>query len=61
MTDFLTALALAIAIEGALYALFPGPMRAMLARVQDMPESALRVGGVAACALGVALAWLVRT
>lgn len=60
MTEFLTALALAVAIEGAVYALFPGPMRRMIARVQEMPDSALRVGGLVACALGVAAVWLIR-
>jgi uncharacterized protein YjeT (DUF2065 family) len=60
MTEFLTAVALAVAIEGAVYALFPGPMRRMIARVQQMPDSALRIGGVVACALGVAGVWLAR-
>lgn len=60
MTEFLTALALALAIEGAVYALFPGPMRRMIARVQDMPDPALRIGGVIACGLGVVAVWLIR-
>ncbi|KJS37672.1 MAG: hypothetical protein VR70_11915 [Rhodospirillaceae bacterium BRH_c57] len=60
MTEFLTALALALAIEGAVYALFPGPMRRMIARVQEMPDSALRIGGVIACGLGVVAVWLIR-
>ncbi len=60
MSEFLTALALALAIEGAVYALFPGPMRRMIARVQEMPDSALRIGGVIACGLGVAAVWLIR-
>lgn len=60
MIDLLTAVALAVAIEGAVYALFPGPMRRMLARVQELPDGALRVGGLVACAVGVAAVWLVR-
>lgn len=60
MTDLLTAVALAVAIEGAVYALFPGPMRRMLARVQELPDGPLRVGGLVACAVGVAAVWLVR-
>jgi uncharacterized protein YjeT (DUF2065 family) len=41
MKDFVTALALALVIEGALYALFPGPMRRTIVRVASMPSDAL--------------------
>lgn len=60
MTDLLTAIALAVAIEGAVYALFPRQMRALLLQVMTMPDRALRVGGVVACAVGVAAVWLIR-
>jgi len=55
----LSALALALALEGAAYALFPQGMRRMLDSVRGMPDSRLRLGGVVATVLGVALAWLV--
>ena len=60
MEDLLTALGLAIAIEGALYALFPAAMRRMIARALEQPENALRVGGLIAAEGGVALVWLLR-
>jgi hypothetical protein len=60
MDDFLTALGLAIAIEGLAYALFPQPMKKMLLQVLAQPLSSLRVAGVVAAALGVAIIWLVR-
>jgi uncharacterized protein YjeT (DUF2065 family) len=49
---------LALALEGAAYALFPQAMRRMLDAVRAMPDSRLRLGGIVATALGVGLAWL---
>ncbi len=60
MADFLTALALAIAIEGTLYALFPEGMKRMMAQVLGQPAQNLRVAGVVAAAIGVGIVWLVR-
>jgi len=60
MADLLTALGLAIALEGAAYALFPGAMKKMLLQVLAQPSSHLRNAGLAAAALGVAVIWLVR-
>jgi uncharacterized protein YjeT (DUF2065 family) len=58
--DLFTALGLAIAIEGALYALFPAGMRRMIVRALEQPENDLRVGGLVAAVIGVALVWLLR-
>ena len=60
MADLLTALGLAIALEGAAYALFPGAMKKMLLQVLAQPPGHLRNAGLAAAALGVAVIWLVR-
>lgn len=49
MSDLITAIALALALEGTLYALAPGRMKAMLRSV-----------GLAALAAGVFVIWLVR-
>ncbi len=63
MDDLLTslglALGLAIALEGALYALFPAAMRRVIARALDQPENNLRIGGLVAAVAGVALVWAV--
>ncbi|MDE0059454.1 MAG: DUF2065 domain-containing protein [Defluviicoccus sp.] len=59
-TDLLAAIALALAIEGALYALFPDAMKRFIQRVSEQPANALRTAGLIATALGVGLAWLVR-
>lgn len=60
MEELLTALGLAIAIEGALYALFPEAMRRMIRLALDQPENSLRVGGLVAAVAGVALVWFLR-
>jgi len=59
--DFLTALALALALEGVAYALFPDAMRRMVASILAMPPASLRMAGLVAATLGVAGVWLVRT
>ncbi len=60
MSDFFTALALALAVEGALYALFPDGMKKMMLYVQDQPSGSLRIGGVIAALAGVGIVWLIR-
>ena len=58
--DLLAAIALALAIEGAAYALFPETMRRFIQRVSEQPANALRTAGLVATVVGVGLAWLVR-
>ena len=58
MTDLLTALALAVAIEGALYALFPDAMKKMMLHVLAQPISQLRTVGLVAAVAGVSVVWL---
>lgn len=60
MTDLLTAIALAIALEGALYALFPEAMKKFMIQVLEQPDLALRRAGLTAVVAGVALVWLIR-
>lgn len=59
-TDFLTALALVMVIEGALLALFPGGMKRLWEMAGDVPQSTLRAGGLGAAVAGVLLVWLIR-
>ncbi len=56
----ITALALAIAIEGIAYALFPDGMKKMMAQVMTMPSANMRAAGIAAAVAGVFVIWLVR-
>lgn len=60
MRDFLTALGLALVIEGVAYALFPGAMQRMMAQVLTLPPPLLRVFGLVAAISGVLAVWLVR-
>ncbi len=58
--DLVAAVALALAIEGALYALFPDAMKRYMARILEQPAATLRTAGVLATALGVGIVWVVR-
>ena len=60
MSIFLQALGLVLVIEGLLYALFPAPLKRMMARAVETSDDALRIGGLLAVAAGVAAIWLIR-
>ena len=60
MVDLITALGLAIAIEGIAYALFPDGMKKMMAQVITLPSGNIRAAGLAAAAAGIFILWLVR-
>lgn len=60
MSEFLTAIGLAMAIEGALYALFPGHMKKMMLHVIAQPYNHMRLGGIVAAFAGVVMIWLIR-
>ena len=60
MTDFLTAIGLAVAIEGILYALFPDAMKRMIAQLLVLPSGSVRGAGLVAAGIGVGIVWLVR-
>lgn len=49
-----------LVLEGALYALFPGAMKRMMAQVMGQSDGTLRFAGLALAILGFALVWLVR-
>jgi uncharacterized protein YjeT (DUF2065 family) len=60
MRDLWTALALVLVIEGVLYALFPEGMKRAAAQALGVPSPALRLAGLLAVCIGVALVWLAR-
>jgi len=55
VTLFLTALGLALMIEGLLYAAFPDQMKGLLAKLLDMPSTTLRLGALVCAGLGLAI------
>lgn len=60
MSTFLTALGLAAAIEGMVYAIAPGAVARALARLAALPADRLRLVGLAVAAAGVMTIWLAR-
>ena len=59
--ELLMALGLVLVIEGLLYALVPGHLKAMMQALQKLSDDQLRIAGVAAMSLGVAVVWIVRS
>ena len=60
MTDFLTALALVMVIEGVLYAGFPDTMKRGMQAAFELPPTTLRAVGLAVALLGLIGVWLIR-
>ena len=60
MSEFLTALALAIALEGIIYALFPGTMRRFILQVLEIPDAGLRMAGLTTAVTAVAAIATIR-
>lgn len=64
MSDFLTALVTALGlvliIEGLMYAVFPNSVRRMMAIALGQPVSKLRIFGLIAAIIGLAIVTAVR-
>lgn len=60
MSDFLAALALAIVLEGLMYAAFPEQMKRALALVLGMSSVTIRIAALTSAAFGLILLYLVR-
>jgi uncharacterized protein len=60
MTDLLTALALVLVLEGALWAIAPDGMKRAAVVALSIANQQLRTGCLIAVALGVLLVWLMR-
>ena len=56
----LLALGLVLAVEGAMYALFPTFLRRIVRQVDMVNDAQLRLGGLVALVAGVVLVWLVN-
>lgn len=60
LTTLLQGVAVVLALEGMAYALAPAAMRRALMSLAEAPEQRLRLGGLVAAVLGVAIAWLLN-
>ncbi|EFH12759.1 DUF2065 family protein [Pseudoroseomonas cervicalis] len=58
LTQLLAGLAVAMALEGLLYAAFPGAMQRAVTRLAALPPDRLRWTGLAAAIAGIAVASL---
>jgi uncharacterized protein YjeT (DUF2065 family) len=60
MIDLATAVALVLVLEGLLWAVSPRAMKRAAALALGLADEQLRLGGLAAVAVGVLLVWLMR-
>ena len=60
MTDFVVALGLVLALEGLLFAAFPGFAKRAMASAMESPDGMLRIVGIVSAVLGVVLIWAAR-
>ena len=60
MNELFSALALAIALEGIVYALFPDRMKRGMSVAIEQPTANLRFVGLLAAVLGVVIIWAIR-
>jgi hypothetical protein len=60
MSDFLVALGLVLALEGLIFAAFPGAAKRAMISVLETPDAPLRIVGIASAVAGVILIWLIR-
>ncbi len=59
--ELILAIALVFVIEGGLYALFPEAMKNFAAKIDQIPSSSLRSGGLLAATLGVGIIWIIKS
>jgi len=60
MSDFLAAVGLVFVIEGLIFAAFPTSAKKAIASVLDTPDTPLRMIGLGAAVIGLAVVWLAR-
>jgi len=60
MSDLVAAIGLIFAIEGIVFAAFPLSAKRAMAAALDIPDGRLRIAGLAAAIVGVAIVWVVR-
>jgi uncharacterized protein len=60
MEELGLAFGLILALEGALYALFPNGMKKMMLMVMAQPSENLRMTGLATAIVGVGIIWFLR-
>ena len=57
MKELIIAFGLFLFIEGALYAIFPSKMKAMLYKLNEVNNNQLRIGGLLFAIIGFIVVW----
>jgi len=60
MDDLIVAIGLLFVIEGLVMSLLPGSVKRLAKQVLQYPEQTMRVTGLIAMVVGVAVVWFVR-
>ncbi len=60
MSDLIVGIGLVFVIEGLFYAAFPNAMRKMVEDITKLPDSNIRMIGLFALLIGVAIVWAIR-
>ena len=61
MKELIVALGLFLFIEGILYAIFPAKMKNMLKKLELIPASQLRTGGLIFAIIGFIIVYYIKT
>ena len=60
MKELIVAVGLLFVIEGLLYTIFPDQMKNMMKKMQDIPASNLRTGGLFFALIGFIIVWIIK-
>jgi uncharacterized protein len=60
VSDLVVALALALAIEGLLFAAFPEAVKRAMLEAAQTPSDRMRLVGIGSAVIGVGIVWLIR-
>jgi uncharacterized protein YjeT (DUF2065 family) len=60
VSDLVVALALALAIEGLLFAAFPEAVKRAMLEAAQTPSDRMRLVGIGSAVIGVGIVWLMR-
>jgi uncharacterized protein YjeT (DUF2065 family) len=60
VSDLVVALALALAIEGILFAAFPEAVKRAMLDAAQTPSDRMRLVGIGSAVIGVGIVWLMR-
>jgi uncharacterized protein YjeT (DUF2065 family) len=60
MGDLFVAIGLVLALEGLLFAAFPGAAKQAMQSVLETPDQMLRAVGIASAVIGIVVIWIIR-